>query len=144
MNAQNTATSILVVDDDPSVRTAVADFLTAQGYRVLLAEDGVAMRRILEADDISLVLLDVMLPGDDGLSLARELRQRPDIGVIMLSARGREIDRVTGLEMGADDYLAKPASPRELLARIRAVQRRYQTKDAPRPGRKRRAREKSR
>ena len=133
MNAQNTATSILVVDDDPSVRTAVADFLTAQGYRVLLAEDGVAMRRILEADDISLVLLDVMLPGDDGLSLARELRQRPDIGVIMLSARGREIDRVTGLEMGADDYLAKPASPRELLARIRAVQRRYQTKDAPRP-----------
>jgi two-component system, OmpR family, response regulator len=126
MNAHQDAARILVVDDDPSVRTAVADYLSSQGYTVLLAEDGRAMRRILEATDVSIVLLDVMLPEIDGLSLARELRQRPDIGVIMLSARGSEADRVLGLEMGADDYLPKPASPRELLARIRAVQRRYQ------------------
>ena len=117
---------ILVVDDDPSVRAAVAGFLSSQGYAVLLAEDGAAMRRILADDDsISIVILDVMLPGDDGFALAQELRQQPEIGVIMLSARGSEADRVTGLEMGADDYLPKPASPRELLARVRAVQRRY-------------------
>jgi two-component system OmpR family response regulator len=115
----------LVVDDDPSVRAAVAEFLSSQGYCVLLAEDGVAMRRMLERGDVSIVILDVMLPGEDGLTLARELRQRPDLGVIMLSARGSEADRVLGLEMGADDYLPKPASPRELLARVRAVQRRY-------------------
>jgi two-component system OmpR family response regulator len=120
----------LVVDDDPSVRVAVADYLTTQGFGVLTAEDGTAMRRILKEKDVSIVILDVMLPGDDGLSLARELRQRPDIGVIMLSARGSESDRILGLEMGADDYLPKPASPRELLARIRAVQRRYHGKDA--------------
>lgn len=122
------------MDDDPTVRTTVSDYLTTQGYAVLVAEDGDAMRRILKEEDVSIVLLDVMLPGDDGFSLARELRHRPDIGVIMLSARGSETDRVVGLEMGADDYLPKPASPRELLARIRAVQRRYQGKNGPRPG----------
>ena len=125
VNAQSSAATILVVDDDPSVRTAVAEFLSSQGYAVLLAEDGPAMRRIMEHEDVSIVLLDVMLPGEDGFSLARELRGRPDVGVIMLSARGSETDRVAGLEMGADDYLPKPASPRELLARVRAVQRRY-------------------
>lgn len=125
VNAPSSAPKILVVDDDPSVRTAVAEFLCAQGYEVLQAENGESMRRVLEQDDVSIVLLDVMLPGDDGLTLARELRSRPDIGVIMLSARGSESDRVAGLEMGADDYLPKPASPRELLARVRAVLRRY-------------------
>lgn len=126
------ASKILVVDDDPSVRAAVAEFLSSQGYAVLLAEDGAAMRRILaEEDDISIVILDVMLPGDDGFALAQQLRQQPEIGVIMLSARGSEADRVTGLEMGADDYLPKPASPRELLARVRAVQRRYRGKADP-------------
>lgn len=136
MTAPSPAPKILVVDDDPSVRAAVAEYLSSQGYTVLLAEDGAAMRRILTEDDaVSIVLLDVMLPGEDGFSLARALRQRPDIGVIMLSARGSEADRVIGLEMGADDYLPKPASPRELLARIRAVQRRYRAKaDAPASG----------
>lgn len=131
MTSQPTGASILVVDDDPSVRTAVADYLSSQGYSVLLAGDGPAMRRILAEAEVSVVLLDVMLPGEDGLSLARELRHRTDIGVIMLSARGSEADRVIGLEIGADDYISKPAAPRELLARIRAVQRRYQSQQQP-------------
>jgi two-component system OmpR family response regulator len=126
MPDQPSGPSILIVDDDPSVQTAVADFLSANGYRVHAAGDGQTMRRILNEHDISIVLLDVMLPGTDGLSLAQELREKTDLGVIMLSARGSEADRVRGLEQGADDYLPKPASPRELLARIRAVQRRYQ------------------
>jgi two-component system OmpR family response regulator len=132
LNAHSSAPKILVVDDDPSVRGAVAEFLSAQGYEVLLAEDGIAMRRILEHEDVAIVILDIMLPGDDGLTLARELRQKPELGVIMLSARGSEADRVIGLEMGADDYLPKPASPRELLARVRAVLRRYGAKAEPR------------
>jgi two-component system OmpR family response regulator len=125
VNLQAPPAKILVVDDDPSVRTAVAEYLSGQDYTVLQAEDGAAMRRILHDHDVAIVLLDVMLPGEDGFTLAQELRRRPDIGVIMLSARGSEVDRVTGLEAGADDYLPKPASPRELLARVRAVQRRY-------------------
>ncbi len=133
MTSQPTGASILVVDDDPSVRAAVADYLSSQGYSVLLAGDGPAMRRILAEAEVSVVLLDVMLPGEDGLSLARQLRYRSDIGVIMLSARGSEADRVIGLEIGADDYIAKPAAPRELLARIRAVQRRYQGKQTVAP-----------
>jgi two-component system OmpR family response regulator len=131
LNASLPEAKILVVDDDPSVRTAVAQFLSSQGYAVLLAEDGPAMRRILAREDVSIVILDVMLPGEDGLALARDLRRSPDLGVIMLSARGSEADRVLGLEMGADDYLPKPASPRELLARVRAVQRRYGGKMDP-------------
>jgi two-component system OmpR family response regulator len=135
MTSSPASSTILVVDDDPSVRTAVAEYLSSQGYVVLLAEDGLAMRRILDEHEVSIVLLDVMLPGDDGFAIARQLQQRPEIGVIMLSARGNEADRVRGLEMGADDYLPKPASPRELLARIRAVQRRYRGKgDAPSGG----------
>jgi two-component system OmpR family response regulator len=125
--------SILVVDDDPSVRAVVSDFLTANGYRVHAAGDGPAMRRILGEHDIAIVVLDVMLPGEDGFALARELRELSDIGVIMLSARGNEADRINGLECGADDYLPKPAAPRELLARIRAVQRRYQGERGVRP-----------
>jgi two-component system, OmpR family, response regulator len=131
VNASSSVPKILVVDDDPSVRTAVAGFLCSQGYDVLEAEDGVSMRRALGSNDVTIVLLDVMLPVEDGLSLARELRGRSDIGVIMLSARGREADRVAGLEMGADDYLSKPASPRELLARVRAVLRRYSDRAHP-------------
>lgn len=118
--------SILVVDDDPSVRAVVAEFLSANGYRVYAAGDGTGMRRILAENEITIVLLDVMLPDEDGLALARELRALGDVGVIMLSARASEADRVNGLESGADDYLPKPAAPRELLARIRALQRRYQ------------------
>jgi two-component system OmpR family response regulator len=135
LNAAAPVPKILVVDDDPSVRTAVAQFLTGEGYEVLLAEDGSAMRRILAVESVAIVILDVMLPGEDGLSLARDLRNWPEIGVIMLSALGSEADRIAGLEMGADDYLPKPASPRELLARVRAVQRRYGGKtDAPPTG----------
>jgi two-component system OmpR family response regulator len=126
MQDQPIGTSILVVDDDPSVRAVVAEFLSANGYRVHAAGDGAGMRRILGEHDIAIVLLDVMLPDEDGFALARELRALGDVGVIMLSARGSEADRVNGLESGADDYLPKPAAPRELLARIRALQRRYQ------------------
>lgn len=126
MPDQPAGPSILIVDDDSSVQTAVSEFLTANGYRVHVAGDGPAMRRVLNEHAIGIVLLDVMLPGEDGLSLARELRELGNVGVIMLSAKGSEADRVRGLELGADDYLPKPAAPRELLARIRAVQRRYQ------------------
>lgn len=132
MQASSPTANILVVDDDPSVRTAVSEYLASKGYTVFLAEDGESMRGILEEAEVSVVLLDVMLPGEDGMSLARELRERMDVGIIMLSARGCEADRVMGLEMGADDYLPKPAAPLELLARVRAVQRRYQGKEAPR------------
>ena len=126
MHDKPAGTAILVVDDDPSVRAVVADFLSANGYRVHAVSDGTGMRRILAEHDIAIVLLDVMLPDEDGFALARELRALGDVGVIMLSARGSEADRVNGLESGADDYLPKPAAPRELLARIRALQRRYQ------------------
>lgn len=122
-------TTILIVDDEPSVRSAISDYLSAEGYTVLQAADGAAMRRMLGAHAVAIVLLDVMLPGEDGLVLARELAHRDDLGVIMISALGSEDDRITGLEFGADDYLPKPVSPRELLARIRALQRRF--KSAP-------------
>lgn len=124
-------TKILVVDDEPSVRSAIADYLSGEGYQVLEAGDGVSMRRILDENDIAIVLLDVMLPGEGGLSLAQSLAHRQDIGVIMVSALGGEADRIAGLEFGADDYLPKPVSPRELLARIRALQRRFKGASSP-------------
>ncbi|MCJ8159082.1 response regulator [Sphingomonas sp. LaA6.9] len=116
--------SILVVDDDPSLRSLVRDFLVAQGYAVHEAEDGPSMRRVMAQSEVHIVILDVMMPGEDGLSIARSLAQQGDVGVIMVSALGSETDRIIGLEVGADDYLPKPISPRELLARIRALQRR--------------------
>jgi len=116
---------ILVVDDEPSVRSAIRDFLCGEGYEVLEAQDGASMHHALLENSVGIVLLDVMLSGENGLSLAQALRERDDIGVIMISALGGEADRIAGLEMGADDYLPKPVSPRELLARIRALQRRY-------------------
>lgn len=115
---------ILMVDDDQDICALVADFLGAQGYRVTMAGDGIAMRQALAADVADLIILDLMLPGEDGLSLLRHLRATTNLPVIMLTAMGSETDRVVGLEMGADDYLAKPFSMRELLARIRAVLRR--------------------
>lgn len=115
---------ILVVDDDAPLRDLLRDYLGANGYTVSEAGDGDSMRRRLDHGRPDLIILDLMLPGEDGLSLARWLRGQGDIPIIMLSARGEEIDRVVGLEVGADDYLAKPFSPRELLARIRAVLRR--------------------
>jgi two-component system OmpR family response regulator len=118
------APHILMVDDDQEICALVADFLGAQGYRVTMAGDGIAMRQALAEDPADLIILDLMLPGEDGLALLRHLRATTSLPVIMLTAMGSETDRVVGLEMGADDYLAKPFSMRELLARIRAVLRR--------------------
>jgi two-component system OmpR family response regulator len=115
---------LLIVDDDAEIRLLLSNFLQKNGYRVTVAGEGRAMRRVLAESRIDLVLLDLMLPGEDGLSLCRELRARTDIPVIMITARGEETDRIVGLEIGADDYLPKPFSPRELLAHVRAVLRR--------------------
>jgi two-component system OmpR family response regulator len=115
---------ILVVDDDRDIRLLVGDYLKKHGYRISLAADGRQMREVLAGSGIDLIVLDLMLPGEDGLSLCRDLRARSDLPVLMLTARTEPIDRVLGLEMGADDYLAKPFEPRELLARIRNILRR--------------------
>lgn len=118
------AEHILVVDDDPEIRALLKEYLEKQGYRVSAVGDGKAMWRALKQGRVALVILDVMLPGDDGLVLCRELRARSDIPIIMLTARGDDTDRIVGLEIGADDYLPKPFNPRELLARIKVVLRR--------------------
>jgi two-component system OmpR family response regulator len=117
-------TLILVVDDDPDLRKLIGDFLQGHGYRVEVAENSAAMRRALERERPGLVILDVMMPGEDGLSAARRLVTEGGPPVIMLSALGSDTDRIIGLEVGADDYLPKPCNPRELLARVRAVLRR--------------------
>ena len=118
---------ILVVDDDPALRDLLRDYLMESGFVVEAAADGVQMRERIGRTMPDAIVLDLMLPGEDGLSLARELRKTSDVPILMLSARGEEIDRVVGLEVGADDYLAKPFSPRELLARLRALLRRSRT-----------------
>jgi two-component system phosphate regulon response regulator OmpR len=118
-------TRVLVVDDDASLRELLTDYLRQEGFEVSGVEDGTTMFAWLEEHDADLLILDLMLPGEDGLTLARRLRTKTDVPIIMLSARGEDIDRIVGLEVGADDYLAKPFNPRELLARIRAVLRRH-------------------
>ena len=128
----NEKNRILIVDDDEALRRLIGDFLKGHGYAVFEADGGQAMRRILEEELVEIVILDVMMPGEDGLSLARTLSTRRDLGIIMVSALGGETDRIIGLEVGADDYLPKPVSPRELLARIRALLRRqhqYESED---------------
>ncbi|MDD2700003.1 MAG: response regulator [Sideroxydans sp.] len=115
---------ILVVDDDAGLRELLQEYLTAQGLQVATVADGVQMDAHLAQHQVDLLILDLMLPGEDGLSLARRLRSRSSLPIIMLSARGEDVDRIVGLEVGADDYLAKPFNPRELLARIRALLRR--------------------
>lgn len=120
---------ILIVDDDGALRELVTDYLSLSGYLVSTAGDGSMMRSALSEASIDLVVLDLMLPGEDGLTLLRWLREQHGPPVIIVSARGDEVDRVVGLEMGADDYLAKPFGPRELLARIRAVLRRSGEQD---------------
>lgn len=120
----NTASHILVVDDDREIRTLLADYLDANGFRTLTAVNGADMRKVLSEARIDLVVLDLTLPGEDGLTLCRNLRTESSIPVIMLTARGEPLDRILGLEMGADDYLSKPFEPRELFARIRSVLRR--------------------
>ncbi len=115
---------LLVVDDDREIRDLVSRFLTRHGYRVTTARDGREMKQALADWSVDLIVLDLMLPGTDGLTLCRELRASSKIPVIMLTAMGEELDRIVGLEMGADDYLPKPFNPRELVARIKAVLRR--------------------
>jgi len=117
-------TTVLVVDDEPIVREVVVRYLEREGFRTLEAGDGQRARELVETGTPSLVVLDVMLPGLDGLALCRWIRSRSDLPVIMLTARGEEADRIVGLELGADDYVTKPFSPRELAARVRTVLRR--------------------
>ena len=115
---------LLVVDDDPELRELITAYLTKQGYRITAVADGVEMDAVLLAVDIDLVILDLMLPGEDGLSIAKRLKQDANTPIIIVSAQGEDVDRIVGLEIGADDYIAKPFNPRELLARVRAVMRR--------------------
>jgi DNA-binding response OmpR family regulator len=122
---------IVVVDDEPEICEMLAEYLGHSGFAVSTAEDGEAMRRILEERPADLVILDINMPGEDGLSLARYLRAHVRIGIIMLTAAGEIVDRIVGLEMGADDYLAKPVDMRELLARVRAVLRRISAGGPP-------------
>ncbi|CQR42991.1 Transcriptional regulatory protein OmpR [Thiomonas sp. CB3] len=120
----DTPDHILIVDDDGEIRNLLSAYLQKNGLRVTAVGDGKAMERALVAARIDLIVLDLMLPGDDGLTLCRQLRAKSDIPVLMLTARSDETDRVVGLEMGADDYLTKPFSARELLARIKVILRR--------------------
>lgn len=123
---------ILIVDDHRDIRDLLARYLTRQGFRASVAESAAAARKAMQAGRIDLLVLDIMMPGEDGLSLTRSVRENEDIPVILLTAMGEETDRIVGLEVGADDYLAKPFNPRELLARIKAVLRRARTLPRPR------------
>jgi len=121
---------ILIVDDDPGICDLLLRYLTEQDLTVFAVHDGQEMDAFLNKNQAALVILDLMLPGEDGLSIARRLRASSDVPIIILSAKGEDIERIIGLEMGADDYLAKPFNPRELLARIHAVLRRRQSQQA--------------
>src|SRR3954467_748275 len=124
---------ILIVDDQQEICDVVQEYLTGEGYRVSTAHDGAGMRRVLAQGHVDLVILDLMLPGEDGLTLARSLRSESGIGIIILTGRGETVDRIIGLEMGADDYLPKPFHLRELLARVKAVLRRAHDRTAETP-----------
>jgi two-component system, OmpR family, response regulator len=128
-----TTAHILVVDDDPQILSLLDRYLDKEGFKVSLAETGERMSDILARDAVDLVLLDLVLGGEDGLALARRIREKSDIGLIILTGKGEMIDRIVGLEMGADDYVAKPFHLRELLARIKSVLRRSAVRDAPAP-----------
>jgi two-component system, OmpR family, response regulator len=126
--AMSTNGRVLIVEDDPDIREMVAEYLCGQGYEVDQAESGSDMRETIERHLPDVVLLDVRLPGEDGLTLARYLRERYDVGIIMVTAANGVVDRVVGLEIGADDYVTKPFDPRELLARLKSVMRRLQSR----------------
>lgn len=137
------STTIAVVDDEPHLREAVAEYLQEKGFTVVEAGDAATFRALAETTPIDIVVLDVAMPGEDGLSLARWLRRRGDVGIILATASGQPIDRIVGLELGADDYLVKPYDLRELLARVRSLVRRLEARPttatgaapiAPRPG----------
>lgn len=117
---------ILVVEDDESVQDIVKHYLTSEGYRVTVVGEGMAMRDVMKADPAELVIMDIRLPGEDGFALTQFLHENYDVGVIIVSARTDHVDRVVGLEIGADDYVTKPFNERELLARVRSVLRRLQ------------------
>ncbi len=128
---------ILVVDDDPDIRELLEDYLGDQGYKVVAVPSADAFRKALSEHEPDVVLLDVGLPGEDGLSLARHVREHHNVGIIMVSGAGETVDRIIGLEIGADDYIAKPFDPRELHARVKSVLRRYRQpigKAAAKPG----------
>ena len=121
---------VLIVDDDPSIREMLAEYLGAHGFVTAQAEDGTSMRAEIERATPDIVLLDLRLPREDGLTLARYLRERYDVGIIMVTGSGEVVDRIVGLEVGADDYVTKPFDPRELLARVKSVLRRSQARPA--------------
>jgi len=123
-------TRLLVVDDDPSIRSMLREYLEGHGYAVALAANGAQLRATIEQERPDAVLLDVTLPGEDGLVLARYLRERYDLALIMVTASAEVVDRVVGLELGADDYIVKPFDPRELLARVKSVLRRVHARNA--------------
>jgi two-component system, OmpR family, phosphate regulon response regulator OmpR len=133
MNSQPSRNDkIMIVDDDARIRDLLRRYLSQEGFEVLQAEDGKALTRLLLRESVDLIVLDLMMPGEDGLSICRRLRANNDrTPIIMLTAKGEDVDRIVGLEVGADDYLGKPFNPRELLARIHAVLRRRPTQEAP-------------
>jgi two-component system OmpR family response regulator len=127
----NSSQHILVVDDDGEIRTLLGDYLRQNGFRATTVADGAAMRKAMAREQIDLLVLDIMLRGEDGLALCRAVRQDSDLPIVMLTARGDAVDKIVGLEMGADDYLAKPFSPRELLVRIKSILRRADRQSGP-------------
>jgi DNA-binding response OmpR family regulator len=129
---------ILVVDDQKEICEVVQEYLSGEGYKVSVANDGNGMRRVMaQSPPVDLVILDLMLPGEDGLTLARSLRETSAVGIIILTGRGETVDRIIGLEMGADDYLPKPFHLRELLARVKSVLRRVQSRGKEKPAQQR-------
>jgi DNA-binding response OmpR family regulator len=121
---------ILIIDDDATLRRRLAKYLAGEGFRTSAAADGGEMRRIMAAAPVDLVILDLVMPGEDGLALTRDIRRTSKVGILILTGKGETVDRIVGLEMGADDYLPKPFELRELLARIRSILRRAPTQDA--------------
>jgi two-component system OmpR family response regulator len=121
---------VLIVDDDPDIRLLLGDYLRKNGFRATTVPDGASMRKILARETVDLLVLDIMLRGEDGLSLCRWVRSESNYPIIMLTARGDAVDRIIGLEMGADDYLPKPFNPRELMVRIKSVLRRVDRKSS--------------